>query len=139
MTLEINNYESFIYRLQNLYPSVEFSTLTLYHIDEWTAVVKGEILFAENINHRVREVIDYNEKLIQSYSYEVYKGDEKIYWYDSFPHPHIPDLSINHPNHKHIPPDMKHHRIPAPEISFNRINIPFLIEEIEAMISNDES
>lgn len=30
-----------------------------------------------------------------------------------------------------IPPDMKHHRIPAPIISFTRPNLPLLIEEIE--------
>jgi hypothetical protein len=28
-------------------------------------------------------------------------------------------------------PDIKHHRVPAPELSFTRPNLPFLIEEIE--------
>lgn len=36
-----------------------------------------------------------------------------------------------HPHHKHVPPDIKHHRIPAPGLSFDRPNIPRLIEEIE--------
>ncbi len=35
------------------------------------------------------------------------------------------------PHHKHIPPDIKHHRIPAPGLSFQQPNLPFLIEEIE--------
>jgi len=35
------------------------------------------------------------------------------------------------PHHKHIPPDIKHHRIPAPHLSFVEPNRPFLIEEIE--------
>ncbi len=37
-----------------------------------------------------------------------------------------------HPHHKHIPPDLKHHRIPAPGISFSEPNLTFLIREIES-------
>jgi hypothetical protein len=36
--------------------------------------------------------------------------------------------------HKHIPPDIKHHRVPAPEMSFTRSNLPLLLREIEALI-----
>jgi len=32
---------------------------------------------------------------------------------------------------KHVPPDIKHHRVPAPELSFTRPNLPVLIAEIE--------
>jgi hypothetical protein len=35
---------------------------------------------------------------------------------------------------RHIPPDIKHHRGPAPEISFTRPNLSFLIQEIERML-----
>lgn len=35
------------------------------------------------------------------------------------------------PHHKHIPPNIKHHRIPAPQLSFTRPNLPFLIADIE--------
>jgi len=38
---------------------------------------------------------------------------------------------IPHPHHKHISPDLKHNRIPAPGISFKQPNLPTLIEEIE--------
>lgn len=62
MTLEKESYQSFIYQLSNLYPSIKFSTLKSYHIDKWTAIVKGELLFDKNITLRVREVIDFNEK-----------------------------------------------------------------------------
>jgi hypothetical protein len=34
------------------------------------------------------------------------------------------------PHHKHTPPDVKHHRIPAPGLSFTRPNLPFLLQEI---------
>jgi hypothetical protein len=37
--------------------------------------------------------------------------------------------------YKHIPPDIKHNRIPALGLSFTPPNLPFLIEEIEAIIS----
>jgi hypothetical protein len=36
-----------------------------------------------------------------------------------------------HSHHKHVPPDVKHNRIPAPGLSFSHPNLPFLIEEIE--------
>jgi hypothetical protein len=30
-----------------------------------------------------------------------------------------------------MPPDLKHNRIPAPDLSFTQPNLPFLIAEIE--------
>jgi len=38
-------------------------------------------------------------------------------------------------HHKHIPPNIKHNRIPAPEMSFNRPNLPVLIQEIETLLA----
>ena len=46
-------------------------------------------------------------------------------------YPHIPELAATHPHHKHVPPDIKHNRIPAPGLSFTQPNLPFLIQEIE--------
>lgn len=40
-------------------------------------------------------------------------------------------LASTHPHHKHIPPDIKHNRIPAPSLGFTQPNLPFLIQEIE--------
>ena len=37
------------------------------------------------------------------------------------------------PHHKHVPPDIKHNRIPAPETSFTRPNLPVLVREIEEL------
>ncbi|MCK4763951.1 MAG: hypothetical protein KAW12_17245 [Candidatus Aminicenantes bacterium] len=45
-----------------------------------------------------------------------------------------PTLAGTHPHHKHIPPDIKHHRIPAPNMSFDRSNLPVLIKEIEELL-----
>src|SRR6266487_5547751 len=58
------------------------------------------------------------------------QAGEKIAWYDPFEHPHIPELARTYPHHKHIPPDLKHHRVPAPGISFEQPNLPTLMQEI---------
>ena len=34
-----------------------------------------------------REELDFADGLITSYGYEVYRGTERLYWYDDFPHP----------------------------------------------------
>jgi hypothetical protein len=36
--------------------------------------------------------------------------------------------------HRHVPPNIKRNRIPAPGLSFTRPNLTFLIEEIEREI-----
>ena len=69
--------------------------------------------------------------MVNEYCRANYYNKTKLYWYDSFPHPHIPELASTHPHHKHIPPDIKHNRIPATELSFTRPNLPFLIKETE--------
>ncbi len=48
----------------------------------------------------MREELDFDEQLIASYGYEVYKEVEKLYWYDDFPHPNDPTLAATHPHHK---------------------------------------
>jgi len=40
------------------------------------------------------------------------------------------NLKSTHPHHKHVHPDMKHHRIPAPLMSFSSPILPELIREI---------
>lgn len=88
-------------------------------------------MFANGLRLRMREEMDFEAGLIVSYGYEVYRGDERLYWYDDFPHPNDPTLAANFPHHKHVPPDIKHHRVPAPNMSFAQPNLPALLEEIE--------
>ncbi|RJP95159.1 MAG: hypothetical protein C4518_01630 [Desulfobacteraceae bacterium] len=97
------------------------------------ARVAGEVFFENGIRLVVRERIVYNRlpAVIDWYGYEVWHENEKLYWYDSQPHPDDPVLQSTHPHHKHIPPNMKHHRVPAPGMSFTSANLPLLIEEIE--------
>ncbi len=82
--------------------------------------------------HRLPVVIDW-------YGYEVWHANKKLYWYDSQPHPNDPTLQSTHPHHKHIPPDIKQNRIPAPEMSFNQPNLSALIHEIEALVESMEA
>ncbi len=134
MLTALETYERFIYGLPEQFPSVQYSTLIFIRLEPFTAIVKGEVFFANDIRLRVREVLDFDEGFIQRYSYEAYRGEEKLYWYDSFPHPHIPELASTDPHHKHIPPNIKRHRVPATELSFDRPNLPFLIREIAGLL-----
>lgn len=46
-------------------------------------------------------------------------------------------LLSDHPllaSHGLAPPNIKHHRLPAPDLSFTRPNLPFLVEEIERQV-----
>jgi len=63
--------------------------------------------------------------------YASYPEKDKLYWYDSFPHAGDPALASTDPHHKHVPPDIKRHRIPAPDLTFTAPNLSFLIKEIE--------
>ena len=64
-----------------------------------------------------------------------WREGEKLCWYDCQPHPEDATLASTHPHHKHILPDLKNHRVPAPEMSFTRPNLPNLIAEVEALVS----
>jgi hypothetical protein len=44
-------------------------------------------------------------------------------------------LASTHPHHKHILPDIRNHRVPAPEMSFTRPNLPSLIAEVEELFA----
>ena len=112
-------------------PTVERSTVRVWSDSPYTGVAEGEVFFSNNIRLRLREELDFYAGLITSYGYEVYQRSERLYWYDDFPHPNDPNLASTFPHHKHMPPDIKHNRIPAPEISFSRPNVLVLVREIE--------
>jgi hypothetical protein len=97
--------------------------------------VSGEVYFHNGIHLSVRErlLFDRLPFIIDAYGYEIWRGEDKLFWYDSQPHPNDPSLQSTHPHHKHIQPDLKHHRIPASGMSFSQPNLPALIEEIEKL------
>lgn len=112
-------------------PNVASSTVSVWSDSPYTGIAEGEALFTNGLRLRMREEVDFDAGLIISYGYEVYRGEERLYWYDDFPHPNDPTLASTMPHHKHIPPDIKRHRVPAPNMSFVQPNLPALIEEIE--------
>ncbi len=115
-------------------PTVLRSTLVVWSDSPHTGMAEGEIYFSNGFRLRMREELDFAAGLITSYGYEIYHNEQRLYWYDDFPHPDDSTLESTFPHHKHLPPDIKRHRIPAPEISFARPNLDVLLREIEALI-----
>jgi hypothetical protein len=128
----LNEYSHFVTELLGQ-PFITSSTVAVWSDSPYTGIAEGEVLFINGIRLRMREEIDFEAGLIISYGYEVYRGEERLYWYDDFPHPDDPALAVTLPHHKHVPPDIKHHRIPAPGISFAQPNLPAIIAEIEGI------
>ena len=151
-------YQTFLYTLREHYPSVYRSTLTYIPSGVLFGRAEGILFFGQNIALCVQEIINFELGVIKGYGYEVsrahmspdspdfpdaaeycqasYPHKDKLYWYDSFPHPNDPTLASTAPHHKHIPPDLKHHRVPAPDLSFTRPNLPFLIQEVEQLLKS---
>jgi hypothetical protein len=128
----LSDYSRFVAELLSQ-PNVQSSTVSVWSDSPYTSVAEGEVFFTNGLRLRMREEVDLDAGLIISYGYEVYRGEERLYWYDDFPHPNDASLASTMPHHKHIPPDIKHHRIPAPGMSFERPNLPALIQEIEEL------
>lgn len=126
----LSDYSRLVAHLLNR-PGVIRSTVTVWSVSPYTGVAEGEVFFANGLKLRMREELDFDEHFIASYGYEVYQGNEKLYWYDDFPHPNDPTLASTHPHHKHVPPNIKRNRIPAPGLSFQKPNLPFILEEVE--------
>jgi hypothetical protein len=146
-----SDYEAFLYDLSNRYPSIKGSSLVYISLGARVGKVEGAILFGGNVVLCVQEILNFELAVIEGYGYEVsrslqpadrlppaseycrasFPDKEKLYWYDSFPHPTDPTLASTHPHHKHVPPDIKRNRVPAPDLTFTAPNLPFLIDEIE--------
>ena len=131
MLPDLPAYERFIYSLQQSYASIRHSTLVIVRHGATFAELTGVIAFNDDITLEVWEDLNFAKRSIQGYSYAVNKEGQRLYWYDPQPHPNDPSLASTHPHHKHVPPEIKRHRIPAPGLSFDRLNLPLLIEEIE--------
>jgi len=124
-------YEHFLYTLVAAFPEIEKSTLHFITTSATAGVVKGTLSFRNGFELHVVEVIDFAAEEILDYSYTVFRGEEKVQWYD--PQPHVEDASLaeNFPHHMHEHPDIRHNRKPAPTICFKEANLPILIEMIE--------
>jgi hypothetical protein len=129
------DYELFVYTLAEQFPAIRRSTLIFVRYGATLARVAGEIYFDNAIRLIIRERLTFDRlpMIIDGYGYEAWQADQKLYWYDP-QHPNDPALQVTHPHHKHVPPDIKHHRLPAPGLSFTGPNLPHLIQEVEALI-----
>jgi hypothetical protein len=131
-----SDYEEFVYTLQRGFPAVKSSTLVLVRRGARVAVLQGELTFAHGFRLTVKERLSYDETvLIEDYGYELDQNADKIAWYDSQPHPGDAALASTHPHHKHVAPNIKRNRIPAPQMSFSTPNLPALIREIEKLLA----
>lgn len=127
------DYEALLYSLAERYPDISASTLRLYTTSDQTAIVRGSVTFHNGLELRVFEFLDLAEEEILDYSYTLFRGDEKVRWYDPQPHPENLELAPTFPHHFHAPPDIKHNHKPAPGISFSAPNIEQLVKDCIAL------
>jgi hypothetical protein len=134
-------YERLIYGLPHDHPEITRSTLRFYSTSALTAIVEGTVSLRNGLELRIVEALDFKAGHIRHYSYTVFRGQEKVRWYDSEPHPENPDLASTFPHHYHELPDptagseqsIKHNRKPAAGISFQAPNLPVLIADCIAL------
>ena len=127
------DYELLIYTLPQRYPDIVSSSLRLYTTSHGTAMVRGSVRFRNGLELRVSEVVDFVANRISDYSYTVFRGQERVRWYDPQPHPEVSELASTFPHHYHEPPDIKRNRRPAPGISFTGPNLSTLIADCVAL------
>ena len=137
----LRDYEEFVYTIQQSFPAIKSSSLVVIRRGRSIAVLQGGLIFADGYRLVIKERLscDTGVVVIESYGYEIWRNTEKLAWYDSQPHLNDAMLARTHPHHKHIPPNIKRNRIPAPQMSFTRPNLPVLIQEIEELIQKQQS
>jgi hypothetical protein len=145
-----DDYALFIHQLPEEYVAVRYSSLVYVPLGIKAGKVKGLVAFSGNVILCVQEFLNFELQVIEGYGYEVskisspaetvppaeeycrpsYQKKEKLWWYDSFPHPNDRSLASTHPHHKHVHPNIKHNRIVAPELTFIAENLTCLVTEI---------
>jgi hypothetical protein len=129
--LSLREYERYVYSLPTRFPAIAHSTLTVQRRGRMFGEVRGDVLLRNGRRLTVYERLawDAGPLTIVGYSYEVWRADEQLWWYDSQSHPNESSLAETRPHHKHMPPDIRHNRRPAPSISFTQPNLVFLVVE----------
>lgn len=127
-------YTQLIYSLLAGRSTVASHTLAVYTVSQTVGLTRGNVLFHSGHQLHVFEQIDFVAQRILKYFYELTYEDESLWWYDPMPHPDVPELQSTHPHHKHMHPDIKHNRIPAPGVSFSEPNLLRLLEEAESLV-----
>ena len=123
------DYSRFVAELLNR-ATVTRSTVIVWSDSPFTGVAEGEVWFSHGIRLRMREEVDFDAALIAAYGYEVYRGGEKVCWYGEWEHPEIPALASTFPHHKHVPPNLRDNRVPAPGIRFDAANLDVVLQDV---------
>lgn len=123
------DYERYVYSLAEQHHQIQSSTLRLYSNSSTTSFLRGSVWLDNGLELRVFEYVDFFDGELLDYSYTVFRGAEKVRWYDPQPHLENPELAATFPHHRHEPPDIKHNRHPALGISFTEPNLPTLIAD----------
>lgn len=121
-------YESVIAALPKAFTAILKSTLRVRNSGAPTAIVDGELHFAAGLRLRVIEAIDFKASRIQAYAYTVWRGDDKLGWFDSTPLSQEPHLAENFPHHYHDLSGPIEERASAPALSFTAPNLPAVIK-----------
>lgn len=128
---DVNSYSAFVYSLRERHRFVSVSTLALIPLGATLAKLEGSLQCGGELRVDVFELVDFVEKRIRTYSYEIYRGHEKICWYDPWEHPEEPSLAATFPHHRHLPPDLREHRAPASGISFHSPNLDVVLDDVQ--------
>lgn len=77
----LREYELFIYTLAQGFPTIRYSTLVVARRGRYLAELKGELAFSDEHRLAVYERLtwDSGSLTIEGYSYEVWRGNEKLY------------------------------------------------------------
>jgi hypothetical protein len=97
----LRDYEEFVYNLPQQFLSIVSSTLVVVRRGARMVTVSGEVIFPDDYRLVVKErlTFDAGPLVLTRYGYEVWRGGEKLYWYDSQPHPKDPTLTATAPHH----------------------------------------
>lgn len=80
----VREYETFVYTLPQQRPNILHSTLILARRGRLLAELTGEITLSDGHRLVVYERLSWSvgPLIIEGYSYEVWHGSDKLYWYD---------------------------------------------------------
>ena len=134
MLSSIQAYSQAVYALLDTRVTVRRHTIRIYPRGARLGVLEGQIEFDGGLVLRVFERLDFARQRIMTYAYEIWQNQQQVCWYDPQEHPNDASVASSFPHHQHVLPDIKHHRMPAPHLSFGHPNLPILIEEVERLL-----
>ena len=98
MLPDYNTYATFIYTLEARFSSIQKAQVNCFTTQYNTGMAKGVIYFSKDIRLGFIEHLNFSLGKITYYSYEVWQGDQKLYYYDSQEHPQRPDFDEYSPS-----------------------------------------